>query len=87
QELEPVNADPSIVLADYHQGKGDLEGERGAIMVAVAAEPFYPGLAQRAGRLGIKIDSPRPLPYPNMTALERELRGVDDDRRPPVIKR
>ena len=78
QELEPTNAAPSIILADYHQGKGDLEGEREAIMVAAAADPFYPGLAQRAGSLGIKIESPRPLPYPNVNPLEQALRRVDD---------
>ena len=78
QELESTNAAPSIVLADYYQGKGDTEGEREAIMVAVAADPFYQGLAQRAGGLGIKIESPRPLPYPNLSAMEQELRRVDD---------
>jgi len=78
QELEPTNATPSIVLADYYLGKGDVDNEVQAIMVAAAADPFYPGLAQRAGRLGIEIISPRPVPYPNMTDLERALRAIDD---------
>jgi len=86
QELEPTNATPSIVLGDYYQAKGDLEGERGAIMVAFAAEPFYPGLAKRAGLLGIKGVSPRPLPYPNLNPMEQELRAIDDDGKSRVIK-
>jgi tetratricopeptide (TPR) repeat protein len=78
QELEPDNPTPSIALADYYLAQGDMEKERETIMVAVAIEPFYPGLARRAGQLGIKIEAPRPQGFPTRSELDRALLGWDD---------
>ena len=78
QELEPDNPVPSIALADFYLAQGDTEKERENIMVAVAIGPFYPGLARRAGQLGIKVEAPRPQGYPTRTPLQRSLLGWDD---------
>ena len=77
QELEPTNAEPAIAVADFYLVKGDVEKEKGAIIQAVGIDPFYPGLTLRAGRLGIKVESPRPQPLPRLTPLERALRGYE----------
>ncbi|MFC1783948.1 tetratricopeptide repeat protein, partial [Planctomycetota bacterium] len=78
QELEPDNPVPSIALADFYLAQGDTEKERENIMVAVAIGPYYPGLARRAGQLGIKVEAPRPQGYPTRTPLQRSLLGWDD---------
>jgi len=79
QELEPHNAEPSMALAEMYFSKGKDEQGVEALTAAFLADPYHPGLAERLGKLGRRVEIPPPpgFPTPAMPPIKRQLYDLD----------
>jgi tetratricopeptide (TPR) repeat protein len=69
----PGNAVPFIIIADYFFDKGDNEKGVEYLTQGFKTNPVHPGLAQRLGQLGLRVDIPQPKLFHHPSKLEREL--------------
>jgi len=72
-KTSPGNAVPFITIADYFFEKGDNEKGAEYLTQGFKANPTHPGLAQRLGHMGLRVDIPQPKLFHKPSTLERDL--------------
>ena len=75
---DPHSAVPFITVADYLFGKGDNEKAAEYLTRGFIVNPVHPGLAQRLGQLGLKVDVPQPKLFQKPSKLDRDLREMNN---------
>ncbi len=61
KEVEPYNALPMVMLADYFLEQGNKENEIKYLVEAFQANPLYPDLGRRLGKEGYRVEIPKQL--------------------------
>ena len=70
---EPGNAGPFIFLANRYQAQGDQEKEVEYLKRALRAQPYNVEVTRRLGKLGYRVELPKPKLFPRPSKLEEEL--------------